>query len=413
MSGQSAALTRDKEEPKVTTRRKILPVSCAIIVLSILLMLWMMSAQPALIEAAERNQLLFPFAPDWIVGMNEGNLFYRVMWYIGDWTNGIFVTSIPASVAMLATTFAGYVLEKKKSKYAGTGVGGNSKVFLRLLLVQLLASALCMVVYSPLLKNGFVPTLAPMFSVAPAVVTTFGFEPKKCLTAIAAGGLIPFPIAYFIMKYITDPLGLPGFCGVALGMALGVVLASELCRLLPWMKKEAETPDAPSGDVPPPVGDNTLFLRRLFADSNEIIFWGSSWGGVGMIVGGIVSWVLNPLHPFYSSGNYPILLCVMTCTTALAVLVYFPWYRERGFAFTFSSLLLVCSIVNTYPCVWQILVPTILVSLALPFLIDWALGAIKYDGRWHVCCVIQAMVGVSTIFWSFFIMNVLIPLLGL
>lgn len=168
-----------KVRSKNNSRIEILPAFLITIVIAILLMLGMLEVQPTLIAAAEKNNLLFPFAPDWIEGMNSGNLFYRFMWFIGDWTNGIFITSVPASLGMLGMALVGYILEKKKSKWAGTGVGGNSKVFIRLLTAQLLALILCQVFYSPLLAVGFVPTLAPMFSVTPALIMTFGADNKN------------------------------------------------------------------------------------------------------------------------------------------------------------------------------------------------------------------------------------------
>lgn len=236
------------------------------------------------------------------------------------------------------------------------------------------------------------------------------------MTAVLAGALIPYPLAHFMMRYISDPLGLPGFVGIGLGMAIAVVISTELCRLLPWMKKvEIPSDNSLSKEeqeaVAEPMNGNKLFFNRLFADTNEIVFWGSSLGGIGMIIGGIISWLMNPLHPFYSTGNYPIILCVQICTIAAGVFVYYSWYIEKGFAFTFASLLLTSSIANTYPGVWQILVPTIIVSLVLPFLMDWLLKVIKYDGRWHVCCIIQFLSCTCTIFWSFFIMKVIMPLI--
>ena len=404
-------------------RKEVLLPCLGVIVAAVLLMLGMLAVQPGLIAAAEQNQFLFPFWPSWLEGAMEGSFFYRVMWLLGDMTEAQFLKSVPASLFMFAVALIAFGLEKRKSKYAGTGVGGNCGAFLQIIIAQVLGLVLCQLVYGGFFKiAGWIPTFTPMCSVAPALILTFGKDVKKVATSIVMAALVPFPIAYFIMRCMTDPVGLPGFVAGAFGMAIGTVVATELCRLMPWMKKGEDELEKPPLDAEAastceetpapaaPISGTRLFFRRLFADSNELVFWGSSLAGVAMYVGAAVSWLLNPLHPSYSSGNFPIMLCAQLCTTALAFFLWYPRYKKNGFAFTFPCIVLTAAIVNTYPPVWQIVVPTIIVSaVVLPFMVEWILGFIKYDGRWHVCVFALASIATCCLFWSFFVMNVLMP----
>lgn len=401
--------------------RKEVFLPCLIsILLAVFLMMGMLAVQPALIAAAESNGILFGFWPTWLENVMAGSVFYRIMWLIGDWTEGAFLKSVPAAIFMLIAALVAFGLEKKKSKYAGTGVGGNCGVFPQLLSAQLLGLVICQLVYGRFFAvAGWIPTFTPMCSVAPALILTFGKEPKKVVTSALLAGLVPFPIAYFIMRCMTDPVGVPGFIAGALGMAIGTIICTEICRMLPWMKKETEEKppvDAQAAEnceeVPaaPATSGTKLLVRRLFADSNELVFWGSSISGLAMYVGATVSWLLNPLHPSYSSGKFPIMMCAHFCSVALAFFLYYPRYKKNGFAFTFPCIVFTAAIVNTYPAVWQIVVPTIIVgAIILPFVVEWILGFIKYDGRWHVCVFALSTIAISCLFWSFFVMNILMP----
>ena len=65
-------------------------------------------------------------------------------------------------------------------------------------------------------------------------------------------------------------------------------------------------------------------MHQIFGDIGQLTIWGSSWATIGMYVGGIISWVMNPLHPAYGSGNFPLLIMVQVVTGALAILIWYP-----------------------------------------------------------------------------------------
>lgn len=401
-----------------TSRRPILLAFLITIAASIGLLFLMNALQPSLIRP-EGTSILPDFWPTWLKGVQEGNIGYRILWFFGDWTEGPFLKSVPAALLMLICAFIAYRREKAKNPRCGTGVGGNCHIWPQILAASFGGLVLCQLAYGSFFSHGWIPTFTPMFSVGPALILTFGGDLKRVLTSILFAGLLPFPISYALMIYFTDPLGLPAFIAGAFGMTIATIIATEICRLLPWMKKE-EVSDPPPLDSEAAIEETSLpqtppsgvklYVNRLFADINELTFWGSSYGGFGLYVGAIIAWLINPMHGSYSTGRFPVMFCAQICTTALAIFIWYPRYIRNGFAFTFPAIVLTGSIVNSYPVVWQIVVPTVILSaFIMPWFVDWLLKVTKYSGRWHICCYALFSIGFVCIFWSLFVMKVLMP----
>ncbi len=399
-----------KKETQKISRTKILPAFIIVVVIAVGLMFLMNALQPSIIEWSTNNNVFFSFG-DMMAGAQEGSFFYRVMWYIGDMTEGALVKTVPASIGMVIMALIACALERKKSRHAGTGVGGNGRIFPAILIGSLISAALCQLIYGSFFSAGWIPTFTP-FLLVPAYLMSFGANVQKTITAIILGALIPFPISYVLIYYVVLPLQLPLFIGNAFGMMLAIIIGTEISRLLPWMMKKDVVP-APAAETiaaPTPVYGNKFFVRRVFADTNELVFWGSNLAGIGMYVGATVAWVLNPMHPIYGLGNFPIMLCAQVCSTALAILIWYPKYAKTGIAFTFPGIVLTSAIATTYANAWQIMIPTIIVgALVFAPLLEWMLKAVKYNGRWHVATYVLFSIGAVCTIWAVIVANLIAP----
>lgn len=368
---------------KIMTKRKGFLVPCVgTIIVAIGLMFVMNTIQPSLIAASENNGLLFSFI-QWLAGLSEGSAFWRSMWFLGDLTEGMFYRNILAAVFMFVFTLVAWRMAKK-GKAVGTGVAGNQDVFGWILAAQFLGIALNLIIW-----GGFAKSAGVLAS------------------------LVAFPLAFYAMTYISNPLGLPGFCGIALGMGAATIITTEICNFLPWMKKaEEKSTEVSDVQTPVPRTDTQLFFDRLFADSSELIFWGSSLGNIGMFLGLFISWFINPLHGV-ANGSLPLVICVHLCTTALAMFVWGPKYRSDGFCFTFSALIFSLAVTTTYTASPVIIIPSIILGVILcPAIVDWVLKHLPIFRRWHAAVTVQLFIGVTCGIWSLFVLHVLVPMVA-
>lgn len=400
-------------EKLVYSRKQVAPVAIGVMAISVAVMLLMQYLQPVLLANAANGSLLSDFGT-WIGGAMSGSFSDRVMWFLGDYTEGTFIKSVPASVLMIVFTFISCHLEKKKSKYAGTGVGGNSSIYLKMFGIATVSMIICQLVYDPIyFSNGWIPTFTP-FIVSQVFVLFYGLSLAKVITIIAAASFVPFLLAFYASKMVAS-LGLPPFVPVAFGMMVTVLLCTELFRFMPWMTRDplpAPAPQAPATSIDPKV-ERRFFVTRIFGDLGECVLTSSSWGSVGMYLGLVLSWCINPLHGVYGAGGIPVLICVQVCTAALAIFIFYPKYRTEGFAVTFPSILCASAIATTYPNTIGILIPTILVSaLAFDPLVSWLMKVTNYKGRWHVIVYVLFAICTITTAWSFVVMKLLMPLVG-
>lgn len=159
-------------------------------------------------------------------------------------------------------------------------------------------------------------------------------------------------------------------------------------------------------------------LHRVFGDIGELPVYGSSWAAVGLLVGTIVAWVMNPLEPGYGAGNVPLLLASQITVAALAIFIYYPKWRAEGWAFIFPGIVLVSAIVGKYavsgtPADIVVAVLTIIVGAVVFIpLIEKVQKLVHYRGQYHVIGTIQGSIFPVVIVWSLILMYVVLPLLG-
>ena len=373
----------------------------------------------AVMEAAapyiQENSFLYSFG-DLVAGSAEGNLFFRLMWLLTDFTEGSFIVSLLGSIFMCLVAPLSAYLEKKKSSHAGTGVDGNSGYFIQMYCAAFLSVLISQLLYGQgewFAAYGFIPTFSSLL-VAQTMITCYGKELSKVITAILIAGVLPFPIAFVIMVYVTIPLGLPGFIAVSLGLVVTIPLVHLLVKCMPWMGKRDPEPQPSSEEpgTPAPYHPARFFVHRIFGDIGELMIWGSSWGTIAMYLGTILTWYLNPLHPVYGANNLPMLLLGQICTASLSIFLYYPSWKKDGWAFTFPGVVFTSAIINTYTNAWLVVVPTIIVgAVVFPPLVQAILKLFKYKGSYPAIGLIQLSISLVCIPWSFLVLHLITPLL--
>lgn len=385
------------------SRKEILPAFCITVVAAVALYVLMMYLQPMLMN----NNFIYDFGT-MMSGCMEGSIEYYVAWFFADLTEGSFIAALPASIGMIIMGFVAAALERKKSKHAGTGVAGNGHIFLAMFLTTCAALILGQVIYGSLFSSGWIPTFAVVLTVQVFVIF-YGVNWKKILTSLIVGTIITFPVCYWLLYGIVSPLGLPLFIAVSVGVAIVVPVCSLIFRLMPWMDIPAPAP----GSNPTDQNKSKFFVHQIFGDIGQLTIWGSSWATIGMYIGGIIGWVMNPLHPAYGSGNFPLLIMVQVVTGALAILIWYPKWKKNGMAFTFAGIVFASAIVSTYPPSWAIVIPTILIgAVVFAPLVDWVLKVFRFKGTYHPICLIQLSIFTVCAAWSFAVMYLIMPMLA-
>jgi hypothetical protein len=316
------------------SRIKVLPAFVAVIVISFALYGIMVSLQQFLTGASG------------IIDYNTwatralDDPFYRFLWLVGDMTEAQFYNSILGSLGLVLFAFVAYGLSFTKSKWKGFSISYGTGLFPWIFLSSLIGLSVSVYLFGDNLSSGWIPTFVPFVSVPAAVVLVYGGGWKNTLTGGILGALFTYPISFLIIEGILKPWNLPGVIGNTLGMCFGAVIVFEVCHALPWMKivekiqpVDAEKPEEVENEDS--SFNNSWFVRRMLADLTEANFYGNELASAGMILGVILSWVLNPSHPAYGSLNLPALLLSQFLAGAIAIFVYYDNWKENGWYPTF------------------------------------------------------------------------------
>lgn len=270
---------------------------------------------------------------------------YRFIWYVQDFTNAQFYSSVLASVGLLIGAVVGYVLDQRNNPYSGftiTYIRGLFPWILAAQLLGLLASNL----YTPLLSQwdmGWVPTFIPFVSVPVIVIFVYGPSLKTVLTGSILSGLISTPIGAFIIKYILDPLGLPAVSANVFTMTLVGIIVLEVCRMVPWIDNPSidfyleptEKYKTPQKDVDT---DHPLwFIRRVLADFTEAQFYGNEWASGMMLLGAVLHFILDRNGIYYGNDFIPLLLSASIVGSSVGIFIYHDSWKT-GFVGTFTPI---------------------------------------------------------------------------
>jgi hypothetical protein len=277
-------------------------------------------------------------------GAAENNLFYKILWIIGDMTEPNFYKSYLGGIGLLAGSMIAYALDKKNSKFKGFSIAYGSGLWPWVFIASFISLIISNIIYGNNLNNGWFPTFVPFVCVGAATVFIYGGGWKNVLTGAILGALFTSPISYMVITYVCVPTGLPGVIGSVAGMWIGSIICFEIFKLLPWMKlPEAtgteETAVTSETEIDPKrLHPNRFFVRRIIADFSEPVFASNEYVGMGIILGTLISWILCTLEPVYGAGILAAMIFSQILTGAVSVYVYWHHWMERTWFPSFPSM---------------------------------------------------------------------------
>ena len=153
------------------------------------------------------------------------------------------------------------------------------------------------------------------------------------------GALLVTPLCLLIVNFVCNPLHLPAVIGNVLGMAIGSVIAFTLYRRWPALVKP-EPPVAAAPAPAPQAGNHGLIwgMRRVLAEFPEAPFFGNEWASLGLLLGVVLAYALNPAGPAYGSDLLLPILAAQTLASAIGVLIWRRRWIARGWYPTYIPI---------------------------------------------------------------------------
>jgi hypothetical protein len=265
-----------------------------------------------------------------------------LVWTIGDTTEPGYAHSTLAGAVMLLGGYAAHRAFARNSRWTGFPVTSGTGLF-----AWAVGSAALGLVMSNLawgwtieVSGMWQPTFVPFASVPPAVVLIYGGQRSVALTGAVLGAALTTPIALAAVNFGCRPLGLPNVVGATTGMWVSALIAFALCRHLPWMPTPTVT--VPRCETRSPhcfvdtAPQGPLWLaRRMLADFTDAQLIGNEWASAGLLIGTVISYLLNPAMASSVGELLPQLLIAQVLTAALAVTLWHRQWAKYGWYPTF------------------------------------------------------------------------------
>lgn len=281
----------------------------------------------------------------WMQRVQLGDGLARVQWALGDMTEPQFYKSWIASLGLLGGAAFGWWAGRRGKRWAGMPIAYGSGLWPWILGSASLSLILSNLLYGWRLSAGWQPTFVPFVCTATAVVLIYGKGWPVLFTGALLGALTTTPVAMLLIDHLTAPLRLPAVVANTAAMSIGTAISFIGCRYLPWMRLPAAVDaqaQAPAlTTIAGPLSttkDAGWAIRRIIADFTETQFYANEFASIGVIVGVVATFMLNPLFPAYGSGLLPHVLFAQALTSAVGVVVWRRLYRGGGWAPTYISV---------------------------------------------------------------------------
>ncbi|WP_413792531.1 MULTISPECIES: hypothetical protein [unclassified Pseudomonas] len=293
-------------------------------------------------------------------------------WVLGDMSEVAFYKHEFASIGLLAGGYLAYRASQRGKAWQGFTICYGSGLWPWVVTSSLLGLLLSNLMWGwTVSADQWQPTFAAFVSLPAAMVLMFGAGWKVTINGAIMGALLVTPSCLLIVNYVCNPLGLPAVIGNVSGMAVASVIAFLLCRHLPGLVK-SETAEKHPAPLPPPVMTHDYgvvwSLRRVLADFSEAPFQGNEWASLGLILGALLAYALNPMSPAYGSGLLLQLIAAQALASAFGVLIWRKQWIQRGWYPTYIPLVsVVPAAILTYGGGWQVIaVSALLGALIAP-----------------------------------------------
>lgn len=356
--------------------------------------------QPGLSALANQTGALFTLA-DQTAGCDAGRIGWNIIYTFTDFAQGPFLCDTIIAMCMFIGAILNLYLTKIKSPHKGYFAG---EIWIPLVCTQTASMLMANLFWRYIVGwEGWFPSFAGLVSTAPMAVLNFGKPTfKKCATGAVLGAIIPVWAIQMLLTYFSTPLGLPAFAAIGLGLSGSSVIGTNIYKLLPWMKEEpadTEAEEAKDEGVvalqPKNTGGYLVWLRTWGGDISELFYWSSNLAGLGVILGAIVSFVMNP------SANgcgllTPKFIFLFIFASALGMIIWAPKYLKDGIAFTFEALLPVGALLGAFPTL-TVMIPVAIVSaFVAPAILHWSTTNFFYK-HYALSVAVQSLGSVMTI----------------
>lgn len=261
-----------------------------------------------------------------------------------NFTEAEFYAGFFASLGLIIGGIIAWRLDIKNSKLAGFNICYNKNLFPWVLGSQLLSLllAICVFDFMGFFRSGqytWLPTFISIVAAPPAIMLIYGPSIVTLLTVSFLGGIMSFPIAFWLMNIITPSLGIPGVVANLFAMTITGILIAGICKTLPWIRKKPTKPLNRAAKSQEQVLEEMRkplwFIRRVLADFTEPQFYGNEIAGLFLIIGACLDWILNMNHGAYASGAIPAIILSQFIASSVGIFLYFDKYVERGWYPTF------------------------------------------------------------------------------
>ena len=342
------------------------PVDTAVIALLIgatLLIIWLSFSNRSLWSAH------WPSYGDMVSGLPEPSAWVR--WILGDISEVAFYKHEFASIGLLAGAYLAYWANRTGKSWQGFAISYGTGLWPWLVTSSLLGLLLSNLLWGwTVSANDWQPTFVAFVSLPAAMVLMFGGGWKVTINGAILGAVLVTPMCLLIVNYVCNPLVLPAVIGNVLGMAIASVLAFLICRYCPSLVKSGQP------EMPPTLNETPITkapdygvvwsLRRVLADFSEAPFFGNELASLGLLMGALLAYSMNPLSPAYGSDLLLHIIGAQALASAIGVVVWRRQWMLRGWYPTYIPLVsVVPATILAYGASWQIMVSSALLGALL------------------------------------------------
>lgn len=344
-----------------------------------------------------------------IVANADQSLFYKFIWYIMNFTEAQFYAGVFASLGIVLGGFIAWRLDVRNSPMRGFDISYGSNLWPWVLAAQLLSLFITIFIlnYTRFFSDGqytWLPTFITVVGIPPAIMLVYGPSIAALLTGSILGGIMGFPVGFWISNNIIPVLEVPGVVSNVFTMAITGWLVSAICKALPWLKKVESKPLNRPKEAEEQTLENmkkpTWFVRRVFADFTEAQFYANEIAGLFLILGVCIDWILNMNHGAYASGTIPAIILSQFIGSAVGIFLYFYKYVEDGWYATFVPVVSVgpACVLMFAPTIGIAVTSGVLGGIIGPPLAEFLVGMLPED--YHPTIGNVTSMGITTIIVS-------------
>ncbi len=250
-------------------------------------------------------------------------------WFIGDISEVAFYKHELASIGLLAGAGLAWWAQRQGKGWQGFAICYGSGLLPWLMFSALLGLFLSQLLWGWTLQTGlWQPTFVAFVSLPSAMVLKFGAGWRVAVAGAVLGALLVAPASLLLVNFWCVPYELPSVIGNVLGMAVGSIVAFILCKRWPVLigtVATREPPITPAQAATPASYGFVWGARRVLADFSEAPFLGNELASLGLLLGVLLGFYLNPESPAYGSR----LLLEMLAGQALASAIGVTLWRKR------------------------------------------------------------------------------------